>query len=282
MVHLRIKMQYLFSILILFFICTNKDTFAQNMNAETVETQLFFDKESGFLTKEEGMAFLLFNSLIDTFSSFSKLKYWDKINSTDTIGRYYRIENSDNYMMCLPHSLDFFGPMYLIIEVTSHGKLVKSEKFDFGNAHKWNTYYKDFFQKEKFWGIVAQGGYNCGGYLYGNLYLFKELLPQDSITYIRFFEREISHKNIFRKKKIIKRYYPAMKIEGNELIINYKLNRGKVKTDKAGHIIFEYSRTNKKISIKYFYEDERWNTNNTAQLDKIKQFMKVKPYQVIN
>ena len=278
-------MQHLFTILLLFFIFTNKEIFAQNINADSIETPLIFTNESGFVTKEDGMAFLLSNSLIDTTIRFSKLEEWDKINSTDTIGRYYQIENSDSYMMCLPYSLDFFRPIYLIMEVTSHGKLVKSEKFDFGNAHTWNTYYKDFSKMENFWVVFAQGGHAV--HWYCKAYLFKKLLPQDSISYIRIGERHILHKSkYFRsRKEILKRYLPStsMKIEGNELTLNYNLRNGKVKKDKDGYsnIFFKYSRRSKKVSIKYLYENEKWNTNDTKQLKKIERFMEVKLRQYI-
>ena len=81
----EIKIQYLFAILIFLFVCTNKEIFAQK-----TESQLIFADEYGFIAKEEGMAFLVFHSLIDTNSSSSK-RGWNEINATDTIGRYYRI-----------------------------------------------------------------------------------------------------------------------------------------------------------------------------------------------
>ena len=150
-------MQHLFTILFLLFVCTNKDTFAQNIDTDTLKTRLIFAKEYGFVTMEEGMPFLLANSLIDTTSKSSKQE-WGKINPADTIGKYYRIAENDNCIMLIPYSLDFFNPVSLIIEITSNGEIIKNEKFDLGGAQPYIKCYEDFEKYDTFFGVMAQGG----------------------------------------------------------------------------------------------------------------------------
>jgi len=250
-------------LLLLFFICLHVETFAQNINVDTLKNQLNFNNDNGFITKEEGLAFLIANSLIDT----NKNKRWNEISKSDTIGRYFRIENSDNYLICLPYSLDFFKPKFLIIKISFNGKLLKSEKYDFGNAHKWNSYYKDFFKYGNFFGIVAQGGHGCGKYHYSNLYLFKELLPQDSISFIRLVEVRVLNKNI------IKSFWSSIEMENDDLIVHYKFINGNVKFGKEEGSIFKFRRlAKKKFTIKFIYKNRKWISDDTKHLKKIEQF----------
>lgn len=271
--------QFYFALLLflLFFINSDWKIFAQNLNNEISKNQLTFSYEEDFITKEEGFPFLIANSLIDT----TKLKDWNQIKSTDTIGRYYRIENSDHYLMCLPYSLDFFKPKYLIIKISSDGQLLKSEKYDFGNIHHWDSYYKDFFKKDPFFYIVAQGGGII--HSYGNLYLFEELPPQDSILCIPLFEDIIFYKNIkFSHKKLIKTYFAPFEISNGELIVIYIFFNGKVKEVKDKDTIFSFRRfPAKKITVKYIYKNKKWITKNSKHLDKIEKFMMIKSSQWI-
>lgn len=213
------------------------------------------------------MSFLLANSLID---EINKSKNWEKINQTDTIGRYYRIENSDNYLLCLPYSIESFNSVYLIMQITSQGDLVKSEKFNFGTYNKWNHYYKNFRKDDVFFEIITEGGsFLCGRV---GMYLFKELIPQDSMRYIPLSEFSIRHrKSRFAKEKIIKRFYSTRTLDKNKLIIKYELNRGKIKIDKKGDHIFHYRRAKRNINVEYFYEKGKWHTSDTSKLKKIEQ-----------
>lgn len=273
---MKTKQSFAILSLVLFLICINKGIFAQN-NTDSKNAKFICTNDYGFISKEKGFAFLLANSLIDTTK---KMKKWNQINQNDTIGRYYRINNSENYLMCLPRSLDSFKQTFLIIMINAQGKMVKNEKYDFGNAHEWNTYYKDFSKHGNFFEIIAQGGYGCGQYHYMNLYLFKELVPQDSIKYSRIEEQKIMYKNKNSSKEIIKVYWASFEIKQNKLNLHYSLYRGRLKFNNDESVIFKFRRFAKnKFTIKYIYENEKWITDDTIHLKKLDQFMEVKPYQ---
>jgi len=57
-------MKYFFyiSLLIFLFSCTHGNVFA---SADTLKNKLILTNDSGFVTKKEGLAFLVANSLID-------------------------------------------------------------------------------------------------------------------------------------------------------------------------------------------------------------------------
>ena len=275
---MRAKQSFMLLTLLLFLLCFNNGAFAQNRNNDTVSTRLIFTNENGFITKDIGVTFLIANSLIDTTKN---KKEWKEINQNDTIGRYYRIDSSNNYLMCLPYSLNSFNLKILLIKINSNGKLVKSEKYDFGSAHVWNSYYKDFDKFGGFFSIIAQGGFGCGQYYCMKLYLFKELFPQDSINYIRLQEQKIMYKNNSSNKEIIKSYWSSIEIHENTLIIHYKLHKGKVKIKKNKSTVFKFCIFGKKsFTVKYLYENGKWSTNDEYHLKEIEQYMEVKPYQI--
>jgi len=270
------KILLYFLLVVFFFISSDLKIFAQ-INKDTLKNQLNFSGEYGFITKEEGLSFLIANSLIDT----TNIKEWRPIKDNDTIGKYYRIENSDNYLMCLPYSVDFFKPKYLIIKISSDGQLQKSEKYDFGNIPDWNNYYKGFFKKDIFFVIVAQRGGIV--HSYGNLYLFEEFTSQDSVLCIPVFEDIIFHKNIkYSHKEVIKSYRAEFYISNKELIFTYKFFKGKVKKGKDKETIFSFPRfSRKKFTVKYIYKNKKWISDDPKHLDKIEKFMMIKESQWI-
>ena len=73
-------------------ISCNKSINNQSINNFTNLTQ---SKDSGYFNKQEGIKFLIQNSLIDTNNS-----YWIEINKTDTIAKFYKIKEAGNYIIC--------------------------------------------------------------------------------------------------------------------------------------------------------------------------------------
>ena len=71
----------------------------------------------------------------------------------------------------------------------------------------------------------------------------------------------------------------SMKVYENVFFAKYYLYRANVKKDKDENFIVRYPK--KKISVKYFYKNEKWNTNDAKQLDKIERFMKIELRQFI-
>ncbi|MCL2131450.1 MAG: hypothetical protein FWH36_03195 [Lentimicrobiaceae bacterium] len=160
--------------------------------ADTLQSKLILTNDSGFVTKNEGLDFLLANSLMDTndflyltdsnvIEEYIKKKNYDgpvvKIPvENDTIGKYYRMENSDNYIVCLVYySARIKQHIHCLMEINSNGELVKNEKFYLGlfiTKIPYDIFYRygDFFALENLNNRICFGDY---GYL--GLYLFKEV-----------------------------------------------------------------------------------------------------------
>src|ERR671913_255694 len=76
--------------------------------------------DSGFITKEDGLPYLLKEKLTDTINSF-----WIHAAINDTIGKFYRVETTGNYLVStinLSSKLTF--ETHLLFEISKNGKLL--------------------------------------------------------------------------------------------------------------------------------------------------------------
>ena len=262
------------SLFLFFFVSINKETVAQNINADT---KLILTKDSGFVTLGESLDFLLANSLIDTAEKViinltDTIGYYKRVNSrisvkipanNDTIGKYYRVENGEYYIVCLVYySSSYDKHIHSIIEVSAQGELIKSEKFYLGNFPNEIKPYNNFYRYGDFFALTNKGKYGIGERYNTGIYLFKEVLPRDSITYIPFFN---SHDMIDE----VRLYSASMKIEKDKLTLYYKLEKGKWIDENRK--IFTISQK-RKLTIKYHYQNGKWNTKDKRKLKKIEYF----------
>ena len=226
--------------------------------ATTRQSKLILTQDSGFITKDVGLAFLLFDSLthnlhLDLETTPDNI-YWQNFNPTDTIGKYYKMENN-NYIMCLidPAALsEDFAENHIIIKINSNGELLKSETFSHHyNYRCWGNAYEGFSKYGDFFGLKICG--DGAGWTYTHLCLFKEVIPQDSIPPILF------RGNFYIWGDIpfyLNYHIISMKINKNELLIHYNYERTeKRKTDEGN------------IEIKYFYENGKWDTKDKKKLE---------------
>lgn len=261
-----------FSLLFLLFIliCVNK-TFACNTNEVTTpQNKLILANDSGFITKEFGLNFLLNDSLIlyaNELETTPDELFWQDYNLTDTIGKYYNKENSDHYIMCL---IDFFGEKsfedYIIIEINAKGELLKSEKFSPKRYRCWTDAYDGFSKYNDFFGIkVCIGG---PGWSYTDLYLFKEIMPQDSINPVPvsgWLDHAAEGLDFLRTFEV-----SSMEIKKNEVIIHYLKDKEKYKYDKKGKFLYgETVEKDKKITVEYIYNNGKWEVKNKSEWKKL-------------
>ena len=240
--------------------------FKMNKNIETTipQNRLILVNDSGIVTKKEGLPFLLSNSLTDTIPHSNS---WHLFNENDTIGKYYRIENSNNYMVCL---IDYgcaeesLFETHLIIEINGKGELVKSARFRHWNySYCWNDFTSGFHKYGDFFGIEI-----CGtglGFCSSNLHLFKEVTPQDSI-----FGIPLGLWFNYDKNNTTRLSVSNMEINKDEFILHYVLVYGKLKYNKKSDSYYTKMKKREIFQIRYFYENGKWNTKDTANYERIK------------
>ena len=253
-------------LLVFFFACTNKGKETIDSNTDTT-TKLILTGDSGFITKDIGLEFLLSNSLTDTIPNSSA---WYLFKQNDTIGKYYRMENN-NYIMCLidyGSQKEYWFETHIVMEIGAKGELVKSERFFHGNYPCcWNNAYEGFSKYGNFFGIQICG--TGSGFCSSDLYLFKEITPQDSISSIPFscyvmIDDVIATFHTF--------YTLSVELKKDVLIINYILKEGTEQSNKKkGNNTYKVQIIDE-FEIRYFYENEQWHTKENDKLEKLNSF----------
>ena len=234
-----------------------------NKNIETTipQNRLILANDSGIVTKKEGLPFLLSNSLTDTIPNSSS---WHLFKETDTIGKYYRIESSNNYMVCLiDFGSEYDFATHLIIEINGKGELVKSARFRHWNYPCcWNDFTSGFHKYGDFFGIEICG--TGSGFCSSNLHLFKEVTPQDSIFRIR-----LGLWFNYDENNATRLSVSNMEINKDEFILHYVLDYGILEHDEKSDSYNFKMKERENFQIKYFYENGKWNTKDTANYAKL-------------
>ena len=273
-----------FSILLILFL-TQSTVFAQNFDYDSISKNLKLHGEMGYITKEMGFPFLFLNGLIDTTK---QSKAWNKITPKDTIGKYFRMDSSDHYLVCMPKTLNSFNPLYSFFEIDSTGKIIKKEIFNLGSYRRGNDYFKNF---SKFVDLFSCS-INYASFEFqaiDNVY-FNQLRPLDSLDKIRVYEW-IIYRRLFRNsnKQNTKSYYVyRSKLEKKNdsnyytLTCYYKLQRGfYVPATKNRESVFKLYPYKRIIKVKYIIQDNKIETKDQFKLKKIKRFIKISSKRVI-
>jgi len=222
------------------------------IHKSVASNKLELSLDSGFITKKVGLPFLLSNKLTDTTESF-----WDQVKDFDTIAKYYKIKETGNYYYC---SIDISGQYsfetHLIIELTSDGEIIKSERFKHGNyACCWNNYYDGFNKYGDYYGIDICG--TGSGYCATYLFLFKNLIPQDSQK-----EIPIRYWSSMGPKGQSQSFSSSMDIDKEVIIMHYRLDEGELDDS----LNFNINKT-RAFEVKFNLIKGIWTTNDTAKFE---------------
>ncbi len=206
--------------------------------------------DSGFVTKKEGLHFLLSHGLTDMKDSF-----WYLIKETDTIGKYYKVKESGNYFMCLvDYSRKYTFETHILLKFTPTGKLIKSERFFHNNyACCWDNYYEGFNKIDNYFSLKICG--TGSGYCGSRLYIFKDLLPEDR-------QEAIPQNFLATNGEESQSLNSTMEFQGDQLLVHYELEIGKV-DDSAN---FNIDSTNS-FDVKFYFKNNKWITPDSAKFD---------------
>jgi hypothetical protein len=123
------KIVLILTILLFFWSHAFLQTAPKEKNAITKEISLALKSDSGYIRKMEGLAFLILHSFTDTTES-----YWKEIKETDTIGKYYRISATGNYIICFAdYGKGIFSPTNLLLELNNKKtNIIKHVRYSHG------------------------------------------------------------------------------------------------------------------------------------------------------
>ncbi|MBO9732497.1 MAG: hypothetical protein J7623_27895 [Chitinophaga sp.] len=134
-----------------------------------------FKGDSGVIIKKPAWPYLIAAKLIDTTLTTD----WSYINDTDTIGKYYRLNDEVTYLACILHYTGDGRENLLLFETNSRGAVTKSFHYYYGVAHCcWMHAFDGFGRMGNYFFVrtCGTGTSMCTS----ELYLFKTALAQEA------------------------------------------------------------------------------------------------------
>jgi hypothetical protein len=216
---------------------------------------LNFSNDSGYVVKKNGLPFLLSIMMTDTINSF-----WSHAKENDTIGKYYRNTESGTYFICLIDlSSKFDFETHLLLEIKADGTVIKNERYFHGNySCCWNNYYEGFYKRNNFFVMTTCG--TGSGYCGSQIYIFKEIIPQNSQKSI-----SKSYWSSNGEDKYSLNLSSAIEWKEDCLLVHYTLEKGK--------LIKKYSKfkvkKSEKFEIQYLLKNGQWEPVELNNINKL-------------
>ncbi|WP_421799804.1 hypothetical protein [Haliscomenobacter sp.] len=243
--------------LILFATCCSgkpENQTSQSKSASSGLHPLPLRQDSGFVTKKDGLPFLIANKLTDTVGS-----YWDNLQDGDTLGKYYKIKESGHFYYCsIDYSPEYTFETHLIIELNQAGKVLQSARFFHGHYHCcWDNRFEGFNRYGDFFGIKTCS--TGSGFCATDLYLFKKLRQQEEQTSIPLGLWSAFGNDIGEPRSIS----ANLEWNKNELIVHYLLEDGVL--DDEGNFKVKLTR---KMDATFIFKNQHWVCKDREQLAK--------------
>ena len=231
------------------FSCQHKNS-SNNKNIVGEKLIQKMEKDSGYIIKKDGLPFLLASSLTDTIG-----RSWGFPKDNDTIAKYYKVKQTGNTIICFEdYAVMNKIPQVILIEIKQDGTIIKKERF--------NQSYATCCWDDKFFGFVKYGSYFClkncedgSGFCSSHLYLFKNVITQDSINDIL--------ENCWSSfgELVLTNLTSSIDLHDDYIIMHYAFEGGKL-DDKSHYTAKE----KKKFNIKYVLKNNKWITTDSTNL----------------
>ena len=220
-------------------------------------------QDSGYLQKKDALYILSRANVVDTTDEYYKKEYEKYIKQKQTIAKYYKKTNG-NYIILIRNYLDYRFMSNIFVEFSPQGNILKKEIYFHSCCWK-STIFEDF---NKFGDFFCLKVCECamGGVYENDLYIFKEIVPADSLNFIPFwcYVPEAEYDSITNKITGWECSSKIKKIENDTLIINYFPKK----------IIWRDEEKDKKIidmepfDILYIYKDNQWHIAHKEDYEK--------------
>lgn len=214
------------------------------------------DKDSGYVLIKDGVKILVELNKNDTIDlEFTKL------NQSDTIGKYYKKVNSRNYILYLNDIINpGLAPSQFIIELDSNGNILRSERYINGfYLCCWRNKFDGFGRSNDFFYMKSCG--TGSAFCSTQLYIFKEITPQDSLDPII--------KSVFNgmcesngKKWLACILESTFKTTDSSVIFKYVYKSGVSKNSK------KYKKI-EKFDVEYHLKNNVWIPNDSTKISQI-------------
>ncbi len=230
--------------------------------------KLFLLNDSGFIQKENGLAFLLAHKLTDTFVSKTETgSYWDYLEATDTIGKYYRDSKTGNFIVCmLNYETANYDRKHLLMEIKPDGTIVKQEAYDFLNGIFWDEV--EGFKKYNDYYCLTVDGDHGPGYYSEFFMAFKKVIARDQQNTIprSYWSAAVSEVASSLSSEIL--------FSNDSLIVHYTLETGRLDDLDSFNI-----RHTEQFDVIYTNDSGYWRPNDESHLKKLDLQQDLMPHQ---
>ncbi|CCG52893.1 Hypothetical protein KQS_04610 [Flavobacterium indicum GPTSA100-9 = DSM 17447] len=230
-------------------------SFVSTENKRMLQDETILKGDSGFVSFKVGKKYLLEVKKNDTIDIPI-----ESINKNDTLGKFYKKENSSNFILFLKDILNKTSPCQFILEVDSNGKIVKSERYVNGfYLCCWNNHLDGFGKINDYFYLKSCG--TGSAFCATQLYIFKEVIPQDDLNPII---KGLFNGTCYFAKNKLKACVLDSKIETkpNSLLFHYEYKKGISRNGKRYKEIENFD-------VEYTLIDKKWIANDTLKLNKI-------------
>jgi len=229
------------------------------------KTKWFFDADSGYVVKDQFLPFMQMNNLTDTVPEEGYYGTWTFEKATDTIGKYYKLDNGDVILCSINHADDFETHILMQLNKLDNGEigLVRHEEYSHGNySCCWNGF-DGFNKKGDFFSLKLC--YTGSGLCGADLYIFKYFKSQEEILFSKIpYDCWFGNETIKYAEEISMLSSTYDLINDSTLLFHYSHNYYYKKERWAE----PKSKKTIQCDAKYTYRDGNWITSDSSCLKK--------------
>lgn len=222
------------------------------------EDRNIFIKDSGYILKKEGI-----NLLLKLNSSDSIDLDFKKIEDNDTIGKFYRKEDSQNYFACVTDIINSkYNPSHFILELNSNGEILKSERYTNGfYLCCWKNEYEGFTKLSDFYILKTCG--TGSGFCSSQIYVFKEIISQNNLNPI-LLNMSLGICEAYKNTFLSCNLSSKIEVKSNSLVLHYKYNKGVFTKSQK----FKVKKT-ENFDVEYVTKNNNWIALDSTKLNQL-------------
>jgi hypothetical protein len=241
------KVGYLVLLLLCGLMACQNQKHSMHSNSKPLNEATVSVKDSGYILKAEGLALLLKGNFDGIYSDTINLEYYNELKDTDTIGKYYEIENG-NLFACIQDLIHSgYGSGQLLCQLAPDHTLLKSEYYSNGMyLCCWDNRYDSFQKHGKYFTLDVCG--TGSGYCSTQSYFMRGLEPEHGTTIVRgLWSTWCSGNNLACNLT------SDMEYKVDTIIMHYTLKHLKLKRNDTYKVT-----SSEKFNIKYIQQNSAW------------------------
>ncbi len=214
--------------------------------------RLQLTSDSGYITKNVALSFLLAANLTDATGDYWKERY---PRNTDTVGKYYRTDSGGVMVLLEAWSGKDASELLFAIELRKDGTMARTETYTTFSGHWCQESPVRTFSKAGPYFMITGCGHGSG-YSSEYRYIFRHPLPEDKLDAIYFGSYSSLNTNDPEFAQLVN---SEMSIAGDSIVLRYHVHRG----EKGDTMTWDSGTTR---TVAYTWDKDHWETGDSALL----------------